>query len=436
VSGAPDTSQPRSWRDPAVLAVLVAFTGNGVIFATWASRLPAIRDLLDLSPAQIGNLLLVGAVGSVLALPFSGVVVRRLGARRAIRLAALVAVLAVAGASFAVQAHHLVLTGVAVVLQGVSIATWDAAMNVEGARAEQLLGYAFMPRFHAAWSLGSVLGAGIGALGAALAVPLPVHVVSAVSLVAVAMWWATRPGRATDVAATVGGTSGAVGPSQGSGPVTAVPGAGRRGSSFAAWGELRTVLIGVVVLSAALTEGAANDWISLAVVDEFGTSAAIGALAFALFISAMTAMRVFGTPLIDRFGRVAVVRGTVATAALGLLVFCLVPRLEVALVGVVVWGLGAAIGFPVGMSAAGDDPARAGARISVVSTIAYSAFFAGPPLLGHLAGAVGYRHALLVILVPASVSFALASVLRPRAHRPAVAGVDPGGAAPGGSLGA
>ena len=408
----------RSWRDRSVLAVIVAFAGNGVLFATWASRLPTIRDLLGLSPAQIGNLLLVGAVGSVLALPFSGAVVRRLGARRAIRAAALLAGAAVAGSSIAVVADRLVLAGVGVALSGISIATWDAAMNVEGARVEQELGRAFMPRFHAAWSLGSVLGAGVGALFALVGAPLPVHVVTAGVLVVAAMWWATSRSVMPDVVPQRVPAQGVEDGSRAPAPHEPSP-TPRRGSALAAWAELRTVLIGVVMLSAALTEGAANDWVALAVVDEFLVSGAWGALAFATFISAMTAMRVFGTPLIDRFGRVTVVRATLGAAAAGLLLFCLAPSLGLALAGVFVWGLGAAIGFPIGMSAAGDDPARATARISVVATIAYGAFFAGPPLLGHLADAWGYRHALLVILVPATLSMILAGVLRPAPLPPA-----------------
>ncbi|OIQ74599.1 inner membrane protein YbjJ [mine drainage metagenome] len=87
-------------------------------------------------------------------------------------------------------------------------------------------------------------------------------------------------------------------------------------------------------------------------------------------------------------------------AVVGLLLFGLVPSMPIALVGVALWGVGAALGFPVGMSAASDEPARAAARVSVVSTIGYSAFLAGPPLLGLLANQVGYRHALLVIVIP------------------------------------
>ena len=97
----------------------------------------------------------------------------------------------------------------------------------------------------------------------------------------------------------------------------------------------------------------------------------------------------------------------------GLLVFALAGPLWLALVGVVAWGAGAAFGFPVGLSAAADDPKRAPARVSVVATIGYSAFLAGPPLIGLLAQHVGYRHALLVVIVPIALGLSVVSAAAP-----------------------
>ena len=97
-------------------------------------------------------------------------------------------------------------------------------------------------------------------------------------------------------------------------------------------------------------------------------------------------------------------------ALVGLLAFGLGPSVGLAIVAIVLWGFGAALGFPVGMSAAADDPARAAARVSVVSSIGYVAFLAGPPLLGALADHVGVRHALLTIVAPLVLSLLLAPV--------------------------
>jgi MFS family permease len=155
--------------------------------------------------------------------------------------------------------------------------------------------------------------------------------------------------------------------------------------------------------------------VGLAVVDGFNQSHAVGALTFGLFVTAMTGMRFLGTGLLDRYGRIAVLRLCGGLSMVGLLIFGLVPWLPLALVGVVLWGLGAALGFPVGMSAASDDPVRAPARVSVVSTIGYSAFLAGPPLLGLLAEHVGYRQALLAIAVPVVVGLLVVRAASPLA---------------------
>ncbi|MBO3083523.1 MFS transporter [Cellulomonas fengjieae] len=370
----------------ASVAVFAVFFLNGFNFASWAARLPAIRDGLDFSPAQMGLLLLVGSVGSLVALPLSGMVVERLGARRTVLAFACLNAGGLVVAASGVAVGEVVVVGLGLVLFGVGTGVWDASMNVEGAVVEQHVGRTVMPRYHAGFSFGTVAAAGIAAVAAGFHVPVVVHISIIVVLSTIGVALAVRaflpiPHKPEAAHASERG------------------GAGARGA-FAAWLEPRTLLIGLVVLAAALTEGSANDWVSLAVVDGFDVPDAVGAVAFAVFVTAMTAMRWFGTTMLDRHGRVTVLRLSAALSLVGLLVFGLAGPLWLAVVGIVAWGAGAALGFPVGMSAAADDPVRAAARVSVVSTIGYSAFLAGPPLLGLLAQHVGYRHALLVIIVP------------------------------------
>ena len=131
-----------------------------------------------------------------------------------------------------------------------------------------------------------------------------------------------------------------------------------------------------MVLAMALTEGVANDWLGVAMVDGYDAPAWLGAAAFALFVAAMTAGRVTGTVLLDTFGRLPVLWGSMAVAAVGVLLVVLGQVPVLVTLGIVLWGVGASLGFPVGMSAAADDPAKAAARVSVVSTIGYTAFLA------------------------------------------------------------
>lgn len=386
----------------ASMAVFAVFLLSGVNFATWAARLPAVRDALDLTPERMGVLLLVGACGSLVSLPLSGLVVERLGARRTVLGFAVVNALGYAVAALGVTFGQVLVVGAGLVLVGVGAGVWDAAMNLEGAVVEQRLGRTVMPRYHAGFSFGTMGAAGLAAVAAALHLPVEVHLPVVVVLSSVAV--------AVSVRWFLADAEGAEASTGTSSEPTAARGAR---AAARAWLEPRTLLVGLVVLAAALTEGAANDWVSLAVVDGFDTTHATGAVAFGVFVTAMTAMRMFGTVLLDRFGRVAVLRLCAALSGVGLLVFGLADQLWLAVLGVAAWGMGAALGFPVGMSAAADDPLRAAQRVAVVSTIGYSAFLAGPPLLGLLAEHVGYRQALLAILVPAVLGLLVAGAARP-----------------------
>jgi MFS family permease len=177
-------------------------------------------------------------------------------------------------------------------------------------------------------------------------------------------------------------------------------------SSLAAWLEPRTLLIGVMVLSLALTEGTANDWLAVALIDGYDTPRWLGIVGFALFVTAMTAGRLVGPVVLDRYGRVPVLWATMAAAGVGVVLIVVGELPVLVVVGIVLWGLGASLGFPVGMSAAADDPVHAASRVSVVSTIAYTAFLAGPPLLGFLADHVGTLNALLavsILLIPSAL---------------------------------
>ncbi|MEP7088672.1 MAG: MFS transporter [Nocardioidaceae bacterium] len=374
-------------------AVLATFFVNGFALASWATRIPSVRHHLDLGPARLGLLLLSASIGSLVALPTSGGMVQRFGTRRVVTVAAVVE--GVGLLLLAVGAGVLTtvpVTAAGLFLVGLGTGYWDVSMNVEGAEVERQLGRSVMPRFHAAFSLGTVAGAAVGAL---------------VTYVGLGVVW--HVGTVGVLVTVLGGLSV-------QGFLAAVPADEQppTARALSAWSEPRILLIGVMVLAMALTEGVANDWLAVAVVDGYDAPAWLGAAAFALFVSAMTVGRVTGTLLLDTFGRLRVLWGSMGVAAVGVLLVVLgdLPALVVA--GILLWGLGASLGFPVGMSAAADDPAKAAARVSVVSTIGYTAFLGGPPLLGFLGSHFGVLHALLVvsvILIPSA--FAVPAARQP-----------------------
>ena len=261
-------------------AVYVVFVSAGFIYASWASRIPQIRAELRVGPGALGLVLLCGAVGSTLGTPLSGLIIGWLGQLRTV---VAMAWAAAAGLIVVAVGCRLGPGGIPEVAAGLFMfgfgnGAWDVAMNVQGAAVERELGRAILPRFHAGWSIGTVAGAGVGAVMVALHVPVTAHLIAAALAVAVAVPAAAR--RFLPAART------ADHPDPGGGPP--------RRRALAAWTDPRTLLIGVFVLCMAFTEGTGNDWLSLGVIDGYHTVAVLGTLAFALFLAAMTAGRWFG----------------------------------------------------------------------------------------------------------------------------------------------
>lgn len=380
-------------------AVAVVFGLNGFGIAAWFARVPAARDALELSAGRLGLLLLAVSTGSLLALLTAGVVAHRIGTSRAVAAGTtlLATGLTVTGAGAGLWASVPVVA-VGLFALGYGAGTCEVAMNVQAASVERRLGRTIMPRFHAAWSLGTVAGALIGAGAARVSLPVAVHLLAAAVLGLAGTLLAVRH-FLPDAAAEAPSHARSEGPA-----ASGEAGRPRGGGVLAAWREPRTLLIGALVLVLAFAEGTANDWLAVAFIDGHGVGEAAGAAAFGAFVAAMTLGRTFGTLALDRWGRVPVLLVTMLLAAAGAAVAVLADWWPLALAGVALWGLGTALGFPVGMSAAADDEHRAAARVSVVAAIGYTAFLAGPPVVGFLGDHTGTLRALLVVpllLLPA-----------------------------------
>jgi fucose permease len=380
MTSTPRTTQPDVRTRNAVLAV---FGANGFMFASWASRLPDVKAALSLTPGRLSLLLLALSLGSVIGLPLAGRLTHRLGAATGVRFGTCIGTPGAALAALTVQVHGpFALAAAGLFLLGLGIGIADVAQNFEGSVVEQSIGKAIMPWFHAAYSLGTVVGALLGAVATDLRVPVGVHVTAA----AIAT-----------LATIVVGTSNFT--PKATAEASQQQHADRSDADIrpqSAWLERRTLLIGVMVFAAAFTEGSANDWMAVGFVDGHHVTKALGVVAFAVFLTCMTIGRILGTRLLDTCGRVAVLRTLFVLAIFGC-VLVVFGSTWLAYAGVVIWGVGASLGFPVGMSAAADDPQRAAMRISTVATIGYLAFLAGPPLLGFLGDQFGILHALLAV---------------------------------------
>lgn len=374
--------QVTAWRN----ALFVIFGVVGVGMASWVARTPTIRDSLQASTWQMGLVVFGLSCGAILGLLTASTIIEKFGTKAIMMFGLTAGGLGLAGAGVGAALGSFPIVVAALAVYGIGNSTCDVAMNVSGAANERALGRTVMPLYHAAFSLGTVVGAGIGALAELFKVPVAVHLPVAGLLTAAVGVWCVRHAQEPVVESEK--------PAPGAETVPVV-----KRSWFARWADTRTLLIGLIVLGMAFAEGSANDWLALSLVDGYGTSNTVGAVGIGLFVAAMTVGRVAGVRLLDKFGRVPVLRVSAVFAVVGLSIVIFSPSIVLAAVGVVLWGLGAALGFPVGMSAAADDPARAAERVSAVATIGYLAFLVGPPLIGFLGEHFGLLNGLIAVLV-------------------------------------
>jgi MFS family permease len=371
------------WRN----ALFVIFALSGLGIASWLGRVPSIRDILHASTLEMGLLAGGISIGSIVGVTMSSHIIARFGAQKtAMGGLILLGVGAVGGGLSASLGGGFWAILVCMAVFGFGNGTLDVAMNVSAAAAERVLGRTVMPLFHASFSLGTMLGAILGAGAEQFGVPVGVHVPIIGVLIAIfgivfsGRLQSEELGHAVDAAAAT---------------ETASSWRGR----FAIWAMPSTILLGLIVLGMSSAEGSANDWLALAMVDGHHVSNAAGTAIFFVFVTAITVARVAGSPLVDRYGRVVMLRASAVSAIIGLLLVILSPVVWLAVVGVVFWGFGAALGFPLGLSAAADDSRNAAARVGAVATIGYVAFLALPPLIGFLGEHFGLLNSLFSVFV-------------------------------------
>jgi MFS family permease len=379
--------------------VTAAFGLGGITISAWGPRLPAIKAGLGIDTATVGLLLAGVTVGAILGLLASTPVLHLLGSRRSIAGALLLIAAAMSVMGLALILSSVPLITVAFVIVGLGIGTLDVLINVEGSAVERAAGRTLMPMMHAAWSIGAAVGSGIGAACAALGVTPAAQLIAEAVLIAVAAL----------------GTAAGIPPGR---RAPAGPPSQDRGAKvrqwLRGWLDWRLLLIGVVMLGVELGEGAANNWLTLAVRNDHGQSAAVAALFFTAFAAGEALTRIFGGPIVDRLGRVRTVRVTTALGVVGVALFIQAGNVWIVLAGVLLWAVGVSMGFPLGMSAAAESGPDPAARVSVVASIGYFANLAGPPAIGVLAQSAGLLSALWLIAALFLTAFAAAGSLRPR----------------------
>ncbi|WP_412061824.1 MFS transporter [Rubrivirga sp. IMCC45206] len=367
---------PAVLRTPRRRSAAAPFWANGVLYGTWASRIPEIQAQTGLGEGALGLALLGLAAGLVVSASAAGPLVARLGAHRVTLWALAVFAAGVVGPGLATGFGSLALALVGV---GLASGLLDVAMNAWAAEVEAADGASILGACHGLFSLGGMVGAGIGALAAAASVPLGLHfgasglVFAGATLVQGWRAWAPRSEAPVH-----------------DGPAVAWP-------TGPVAGLAALAVCGLVV------EGAVADWGAVFMREVLAASPAVAALGFAAFSACMAGTRFGADALTDRWGDASVVRAGAAVGAVGLATVVLAPAVWIAVVGFGLVGLGMAAVVPALFRAASRAPLPPGVGIAAVASAGYLGFLAGPPVLGFVAEAAGLRvsFGLLVALAAA-----------------------------------
>lgn len=365
------------------------FLCGGLGLGVWAARLPAVKTALRLQNGDIGLVLFVAAIGSLGSLRVAGLVIERFGSRRTTQVAGLAHA---AAFLFPALARDLPTLAVALFAVGAAASMQDISMNTQAVAIEHRAVRPIMSSFHAAFSIGGIVGAGIGALTAQVGLAYRPTFAIVTALLLIAIYAANRG--LLDAPETQRR------PAEDERDRTPLP---HRAALLA---------LGAIGLVSFVAEGAAADWTTIYLRDDTGASEVVAALGFLAFSVSMTAGRLTGDAVAARFGALPLIRAGTAVAGIGFAIAIAVGTTAAGFLGFAVFGIGLSIVVPQVFSAAGAmAPGRAAAALSWVSSISYLGFLAGPATIGAVARQTNLRLALVIPTVLVLGSSLLASRL-------------------------
>jgi len=361
----------RSPARSARLAVALVFFMHGALTGGWVPHIPLAKEGLGVGTGAFGWLLLAMAGGGVAAMPVAGVLIGRTGSAAVVRAAGF---LFCASFPLPVYASHPLTLALALALFGAALGTLDVAMNAHAVAVERYLHRPVMSSFHGCYSVGAAVGAGfggviVGSLGA------HVHVLVTVAACLAMLGAASRLLLGSGVDRGVSG-------------------------SHFAWPTSATLRLGTLCFLALFVEGAMLDWSGLHLRQNMGATVELAGSGFAAFSCGMAATRFAGDRLRLRFGAVWLVLTSALALSLGLAAALTLPNPVLGILAFAVAGLGVGNIAPVLFAGGGrvetDAPGRG---IAAVTTMGYSGFLLGPPVIGMVAEWIGLRHALMLTIV-------------------------------------
>ncbi|WP_138275783.1 MFS transporter [Rhodoluna limnophila] len=373
------------------------FFTRALLFSTFVSRGPEVQEALNLNTAEMGLLSMVFPAGGLAGIMFAGLLVNRFGTRRVNAATYILAGLSFVALGPAVVSGNVFLASAALFFVGLPMAISDFVGNIEGTAVDKASKRSLFPAIHGLFGVGMLTGATLASWLIATGVGLDV------SFIAVGVF--------AGVISVLAGLTFNTNPRQ---QITSSGISEEKKSSLKVWTEKRSLLIAVIGFSFILAEGAAGVWVPIALT-QTGFSGSEAAFAFGVFWIVITIGRLIGGSIVDLMGRrMAVLLSALITSS-GILVFMAVEIVALPYLGLVLWGLGMAIGFPMAIASMSDEPTMAPARINMIISVVYISGITVGPALGAVGQVAGLYVAFGIPLVMMLLSAALSGVTRPLA---------------------
>jgi predicted MFS family arabinose efflux permease len=365
------------------------FFARAFLFSTWVSRGPEVQELLGFNDLEFGIFTMLYAVGGLLGIFFASFLVKRFGSRMIAALGFSIGAASLMGIGLSVELGMILVSSLLLVAIGTPMAIEDFVGNYEGNAADRKSKRSIFPAIHGAYGVGMLGGAAVSSWAIDQGIGLAGHYfvtglfVAAIS-VAAGILLPSRPSTSETSAKST-----------------------TKGQTRKVWSEKRSLLIAVVGFSFIMAEMSAGTWVPIALTGS-GYSGSDAAIMFGIFWIAITAGRLVGGFIVDAVGRSRTILFSALLAASGIAVFIAQDLINLPLLGLILWGLGIAMGFPMSVASMGDQESMAPARINMIITVVYiSSITVGPALgtLGEFAGLyVAFGIPLVFMLIAAILS--------------------------------
>lgn len=385
-------------RHQSLRVLYLFFLLNGFSLASWLSRTPAIRDGLSASTELMGIILFCFSSGCMVGILSAGKLLNLKGVKACALTGMFLLTMGLTLLASGLGTVNAYLSAAGLFIFGIGIGWAEVAINISCAAMEREFNRSLMTLLHGFFSLGTFLGALAGMLITTSDISPLIHLLAVSGMLLVLTLLTMRNFPASDTEQQ-----------------------SDRKDSF-----LRQVInelmdgsllvIGLVVLAMALAEGSANDWLPLLMIDDHGFKETQGLLIYTGFTLCMVLGRFGGTPLVNKLGKMFVLKCSAVAALIGLLTIIFLPYQVLVVFAVLLWGLGASLGFPLALSAAGDTGTNSHLRVTIASIMGYFSFLVGPPLLGFIGGHFTLRFAMFPVAVLMLVAFIVMFISREKTY--------------------